>query len=253
MERVRALAVVYVLAACGCDGVFGLNTVPNPTGDAAPPAGLSFVQDVSTKVQLGGLTATVPFSQPPAAHDLIVVAIAAYHNTPTLVSDTAGNAYSELSAEGMTAGGSSLFIYYAADVKKVEQFTITVASMEGSDIDDELSVDALEYHGAQASSPLDRMQSHSGAGSTSQVDEDCLPLQVTGAEIMVAALTRDFNGSTIPAPGWITRGSIDLDHTMYAVLTTADRIAADEIAHPEFSSEHNADGYTWACLWATFR
>lgn len=253
--------VALLCALVGCDGVFGLNTIPDPSGDAtgsdSGSSAYSYVQFYAAHGEYGQQMVLVPFTVPPQPNALIVVAIGTYWNDPSLVTDTAGNAYMQVGSTPRSDGGSEVSIFYGRYTKTAPTFAITVNSIESTAHvgADEVTVIAHEYAGPFQTQPLDLDQhmQGTGIGSTGQVDSDCGMASPNAPEVMVAALTRDFNGDVTATPDWRLRKSIDLDHTMYAVLATEDRIAGPELANPVWSSVHDADGTTWACLWATFR
>jgi len=254
MQRLAALC-----ALAGCDAVFGLNAVPDPTGDAAgsgSAAPYTYEQFYAAHGEYGQQMTVVPFTIAPKAGSLIVVAIGTYWNDPTLVTDTTGNVYTEVGTNPRSDGGSEVSIYYTVNKQAASTFALTVATVESMTHvgADEVTVIAHEFSGAFRPAPLDLEQSATGnPNSSSQIDSDCGMVATNAPEVMVAALTRDFNGTVTATPTWHLVKSIDLDHTMYAVLATEYRIAGPETARPILSSEHQADGTSWACLWATFR
>ncbi|MBV8762718.1 MAG: hypothetical protein JO257_35870 [Deltaproteobacteria bacterium] len=249
----RVVALLTLVAAC--DGVFGLNTVPlaaDGTGSGSASA-YTFVQVKSQFAMMGDSSLMIPLLTVPRAGSLLVVAVGSFQNLPTAVVDSAGNNYTMVPANPQSQGGSHVALFYASQIHTRAPFTITVTTSDKS-TGNQLTVIVHEYAGPFAADALDFQSSATGATLVGQtVDSDCGPTTTTTDTVMVAALTRDFNGGVTATPSWRLRASMDMDHTKYAVLATQDHIAPAELADPVFSSTHDADGTSWACLWATFR
>ena len=249
----RSWVVPWVLLVCGCQNVFGVKEV---VGDGAT-SGITFEKSWSAMTGIRTIpTALVNFAEPPADHDLIVVVVAWWHNVPTMVTDNTGmNQYVVLPTTTLSPGGSNLWLYYAYDIVSAPQFSITVVSTpaSGGDVgNDELTVVAHDYRGTGTSDGLDGQQAANADGSTAPVVSDCNTITASQSDVMVAALTRDFNGSTSVSDGWNLRASVDAPHDSFMVLATADRMAGPETADPTFTSMRTNGGYSWGCLLASF-
>lgn len=248
MMRVVAL----VCALSGCDAVFGLNSVPAPPDAAGSASPYAFEQTKSAQSTGAIATLMIPLTTQPKARSVLVVAVATFANTPMTVTDSAGNNYTMVGADPASTGGSHVTLFYTAPITTRAPFTVTISTTDVG-VTDQISAIVDEYSGPFGSDPLDAFHTHTGSTLVGQtVDSDCGSATTTTATVMVAALTRDFNGDVIGTPDWRLRQSIDLPHAMYAVLAAEDRFAPAETADPIFSSTHDADGTSWACVWATF-
>jgi len=248
----RTWVVLWVLLAGGCQNVFGISEVGE--GDASGAAsGIAFRNQWSALTALGTVpTALVTFDEPPLDGDLIVVLVAWWHNTPTMVTDNTGqNRYVMLPTTALSGGGSNLWIYYAYDIVSAPQFAITVVSTPSGN--DELAVVAHDYSGVGPAGGVDGQVDADGDPGAMPVVSDCKPITATQADVMVTGLTRDFNGSPAVSDGWHLRTSLNSPHDSFMVLATADRIAGPETAEPIWTSDRTTGGYSWACLTAAFR
>lgn len=249
--------VLCALLIGGCQTVFGVKEV-GKGGDGGTAGGITFDKAYANQVATGGTTVQVHFDTPPAEHDLVVVFVATWHNAPALVADSSTmNQYTEVPASAVSAGGSNLHMFYAYDIHTMTPFNLTVATTAAPPPnvgEDELTVIAHHYSGAQLTDGRDGQNAANGDGSPNPVvSADCGNLAVPEHELVVAGMTRDFNGAaSVPSP-WKLESSVDLSHQQYMVLATADQIVGPGNANPTFSLQHNGDGFTWACLTAAFR
>ena len=138
-----------LVAACGRLGF-------DPTSDATFDAvvaddarsPIAFVQSSSAHASPAN-TLSVNLINPPAAGNLVVLAIATYSGSVMSITDTAGNMYIGTSPNPrITTPGVHLYVSYAPAVMTANPFMVTVTTGTGGTND--LSLALHEYSGATA-------------------------------------------------------------------------------------------------------
>jgi len=117
---------------------------------------VSFVQSTATAV--AGQALSVPFAAPTTAGNLVVVAFDYTNTTFTSITDSQGNAFTQVGSEVSSPGGAATRMYYAKNIKGGSE-TITV-SLGGTTSSVEVYI--AEYSGADPGSPLDGSAQSSG-------------------------------------------------------------------------------------------
>ena len=251
----RGAAVCCMLLA-GCDTVLGLRHV-GVAGDAAP-SDKRFVQAASNFVGEPNTMLHVPLDNPPAPHDLLVVAVTTFRNIDVKITDSAGNEYHTTPIQPeRTSLNSSVWILYASDLATANPFALDIASTATDASSSEVSAIAVEYGGTFASDPYDVASSDMGMGSGSTISQTCGSIVPTGSdEIYVAALTHDFTGTTTPV-GMFSLPKPPLeDATCCGALAVADRIGPGEQTSASFVTAWPPGGTgtpSWACGLVGFR
>ncbi|MGE5185902.1 MAG: hypothetical protein ACM31C_27785 [Acidobacteriota bacterium] len=244
---------LLVVALGGCDRVLGLGDIKPVTGAGSTA---TLVQMVPAAAPAPSTAVSLVLGQPPAAHDLLVLAVATWHNTLDSVVDSAGNMYLRTPVDPVTSGGhSSLWILYASDVATTAPFSIQITTTPDPVVPTETEVSAAvhEYTGVAGAIPFDGVATATGAGTGDPVHEACGSAMLTGdREIEFAALTHDFTGTTAAGADFTLRAVATEDSECCVALVTEDNLRTLAPSASFTTSVLAGSDLAWACALVTF-
>jgi hypothetical protein len=227
-----------LVAACGRVG-FDV-TSDGVATDAHLP--IAFVQSSSSHASPAN-TLSVKLINPPAAGNLVVLAIATYNGSVMSITDTAGNTYIGTPPNPrITSQGVHVYVSYVAGVVTANPFTVTVTTGVGGTND--LSLALHEYSGATA------LDVASGAAGNDTMPDSGSVTTTADGELYFAATARDGTAVTTPGTGYMLREVPTEDGGSFVPLATEDKLGAAQTTSGSFSI---APSSTWACIVAAFR
>jgi hypothetical protein len=197
----------------------------------------------------------VPFATPPPSGALMIALVATFQNNLDGVTDNANNSYVATPIYPATsAGGSQVYVLYAATGKTTQNFNVHIATHATSadPTNSETSAVVLAYPGPFSATPLDLATSHAGQGSGSPVVQDCGMVATPPGEVVVAGVSHDFVGMTTAGSGYQLRAIAAEDYLTYATLAVEDATARANIMAPTFSTTFQTGNPAWVCATVTF-
>ena len=130
------------------------------SANSPPPTPVSFVQAKAKSA--AKRTLSVAFGAATTAGDLVVVSFDFAGTVFTSISDSQGNAFTQVGSEVTSPGGAKTRMYYAKNIKGgSETVTVNLAGASSS-----LEVYVAEYNGADPASPLDGSAQNAGSSPT---------------------------------------------------------------------------------------
>lgn len=250
----RTAALLSLL--CGCDKLFGLTELTrDASGSAAIDAPDAAAPQVSYAARAATTNIDIPFATSPPAGALMIVFVSTFQNDLDAVTDNANNTYLSTPIYPATsAGGSQLWVLYAANAMTTANFNVHIAShATGSDPGNaETSGVVLAYPGPFSASPLDLVGSNESQGAGSPVVQGCGSVATTPGEIVVAGVSHDFKGMTTAGPGYELRAIAAEDYFSYATLAVEDATANTSTAMPQFVTTLETGNPAWVCAALTF-
>ena len=238
--------------AGGCDGVLQIEAVPPAGSNTGSGGGARFLHAFSAKADplpTLGLTLDTQTPVPPAVGDTVLVFVATFWNTPTAVTDSAGNSYTSGPIIPRSLGGSAIQVFYANVASSADPFTIHVDTVEDSSHPgkNELSIAYHEYANATT---IEAGPGSNGDGSmqTQPFAGDCGTFAGAAARTLyVAAVTGDFTGKMTGNMGYNNRTNPAFDHTMFAVVMSSDILVTQTPFDVTFKATLSTGAPTWAC------
>ena len=176
--RVTALAVGSATITATSEGHSGSASVTV----SAPPAPVTFVQAGAKAARKRLLS--LSFGAPTTAGNLVIVSFDFSGTTFSSITDSQGNAFTQVGSEVTSPGGAKTRMYYAKSIKGgAETVTVNLAGTSPA-----LEVYIAEYSGADPTSPLDA--SSQAAGSSSAVSSGAFTT-TTANDVLVAFCVGD--------------------------------------------------------------
>ena len=125
-------------------------------------ASASFVQAAASTTSVSASSFSLSFTANTVAGDLILVGFDFTGTTPSSLTDTQGNTYTEVGAQLTSPGGARSVVFYAKNIKGGAD-TVTVKLSANSPYIEEY---ITEYSGVDPTSPIDAQAGSSGSSSS---------------------------------------------------------------------------------------
>lgn len=235
--RGRAVAILAVAMCQGC-----LSIAPYAGSDAGSDAGTSNFEQSNSDFRNSD-TLTVGFKNPVATGDLVIVVVGTYTGALMGVTDSASNHYVEAGVAVTTPAGSTMRIFYAANVTTAASLAVTAAAAAGTS---ELTVAIHAYRGV-ALDPLDQIAPPSTGTGTEPTSGSVTT--TASSELYFAAMSHDASPRTGAGPNYTLR-EVATDSASNVPIATEDKIGPAQATLATFTLD-SSEG--WACSLLTFK
>jgi|GEM_PF-4999553 len=212
----------------------------------APPTTIHVAQ-TATGYESGTNKAFSVFPNAPSRGDLIVVAASVYSTSLSSITDTAGNAYTQIRVVSQSANGSTmrLYLYYAQNIATSSPFTVT-GNLSSSG---EATVIAIDLNGAATTSAFDSFASAIGIGATAN-SGNVTP--AASGEMLIGASTDSLTVGETPAAGWTEFAAMP-DNSNFQDLYVEGKIVSGTGATSATFTSSNGASMQWDMILGAFK